>query len=203
MLSGRLALLSHRAPCVSLPLHPTDDPDALAASTSRSGTSMKGGRFRDRGSKQRRASFRRALVIGVKQPNASSCLPQSSRCKAARSFPYSRQANCSAGLKPTVSPMEVSSGHLRSRRFGKFNALAEHGEDGKKAAAETTSESACRHVEGHGVGFLAARLAGVHAHQHGDKVKQADKLLLAGCTERGERDGRDMSAVREILRRWR
>jgi hypothetical protein len=80
--------------------------------------------------------------------------------------------------------------------------LAEHGEAGQKAALETTGESLIATWKAMEAASLPLDWPTFNAHQHGNKVKKADKLLLAGCIKRGESEGKDMSAVREILRRW-
>ncbi|ARP81782.1 hypothetical protein CAL12_13800 [Bordetella genomosp. 8] len=43
---------------------------------------------------------------------------------------------------------------------------------------------------------------GFNAYQHGDRVKTADKQLMAGCIVRGRDEGRDMTAVERLLALW-
>ncbi len=83
-----------------------------------------------------------------------------------------------------------------------IQGLNEHGEAGKKAAAELTGQTLIamwKHME---QTSLPLNWQQFNAYQHGKRVKAADKLLLQDCVAAGAREGRDMSAVREILGMW-
>jgi hypothetical protein len=183
-----------------LPLHPTTDPDALAASDFAFRHNAGGFAIEDRNNAARH--FAELF----------------DRCKTAKCFvaPPAIFALQSRAIFPVFAASELlgwpdadglaNGGELWTltvEAVRQIQRLAEHGEDGKKAAAETTSETLVAMWKAMESASLPLDWQGFNAHQHGYKVKQAHKLLLAGCIERGERDGQDMSAVREILRRWR
>ena len=80
--------------------------------------------------------------------------------------------------------------------------MREYGKAGQDAAAETTGEKLIAMWKYMETAFLPLHWQAFNAHQHGDKVKAADRLLLADRVNHGEGEGWDMGAVREILRRW-
>jgi hypothetical protein len=184
-----------------LPLHPPTDPDALAACDFAFRHINEGG-----------------FAIEDRNDAARQFAELFDRCKTAKCFvvPPAIFALQSRGIFPVFAASELlgwpdadglaKGGELWTlavEAVRQIQRLNEHGEDGKRAAAETTSETLIAMWKAMESASLPLGWQAFNAHQHGDKVKQADKLLLAGCIERGEHDGQDMSAVREILRRWR
>lgn len=72
---------------------------------------------------------------------------------------------------------------------------------GKAVAESTTSESLAGLWNYLEQAALPLDWQAFNAHQHGDKVKHADGLLLRTCIERGTAQGHDMSALTDLLRR--
>ncbi|RQV70326.1 hypothetical protein DF018_13485 [Burkholderia cenocepacia] len=84
-----------------------------------------------------------------------------------------------------------------------IQGLNEHGEAGKKAAAELTGQTLIAMWEHIEQASLPLNWQQFNAYQHGKRVKAADKLLLQDCINAGTQEGHDMSAVRKILQMWR
>lgn len=79
--------------------------------------------------------------------------------------------------------------------------LAEHGEGGRKAAAELTADGLAALWRGLEAAARPLDFAAFNAYHHGRKIRAADVLLLEELTAQGVREGRDMGAVRELLDR--
>ncbi len=201
VVTGRLGLLGHKVAGAALPLHAPTDREALMTSDYAFRHVSEGGFAIE----DRNAAARRFAKV-FDRCGIAKCFvvpPELFALQSRQIFPVFALSEL-LGWPPAEG--FVSAGKLWAltiEAVRQIQGLAEHGEAGQKAAAEMSGDRLLAMWKAMEAASLPLDWQAFNAYHHGDKVKDADKLLLAGCIEQGESEGRDMSAVKEILSLWR
>lgn len=82
-----------------------------------------------------------------------------------------------------------------------IQSLRVHGEAGQQAASVTTASGLVASMAAWEKQMLPLDLAAFNRYQHGEKVVEQDRELLATCISLGEEEGKPMSALKELVRR--
>ncbi|KAI1452713.1 hypothetical protein F4805DRAFT_407907 [Annulohypoxylon moriforme] len=82
-----------------------------------------------------------------------------------------------------------------------IQGLDVHGDIGRRAALETTEEGLSEMLAGWEVLMYPLDLQAFNHFHHGSKLKGQGRLHLRTCVERGEAEGKEMVALRELVRR--
>ncbi|QPG74620.1 hypothetical protein FOA43_001952 [Brettanomyces nanus] len=90
---------------------------------------------------------------------------------------------------------------LTTAAFKEIEELDIHGEIGSTLARETTEEKLASLVVGWEKSSLPLDIQEFNKYHHGGKVNAQDRIHLNKCLLEGEREGKRMTALREILKR--
>ncbi|VEU22136.1 DEKNAAC103150 [Brettanomyces naardenensis] len=112
-------------------------------------------------------------------------------------------AGCELMNWPKFSEIEVNSDlwKLTVKAAKEVQGLDIHGEAGKKLASETTEKGLAGEMVEWEKSCLPLGIRDFNRYHHGGKVVKQDRIHLRECVEEGEREGKDMSGLREVLRR--
>lgn len=199
VVAGLFAMLAHQVAGFDLPVHPPTDAALLARADFAYRHLNEGGFLLETRNARAAEQFVRLY----------------DRCGIARCFTAtpehfammiheSAPINLLVGLGRPVADIAAKDADLWALTTEAMRAilgLAEHGEAGSEAARALTAESV---LAGQKALEAAARpldYAAFNAGHHGAKVHAADVAMMRGCIARGEAEGRDMTAVRQLLQR--
>lgn len=203
VVTGALGTLVYSTKAVQLPVHPSTDRDLLQKSDYAYTDALGSGFVVDDSC----PTAAKAFMDAYNRCEVSKCvlMPASGLALFANPLFASFSGFQLLGW-PNCRDIDTSSEtwKLTTLAVREIQALDIHGEAGQKAAEETNELTLAELWAAYEKQALPLDFQGFNRYHHGGKVVEQDRQILQACIEQGNREGKTMSALVELLQRvWK